>query len=177
MVFGPDGDLYVGDLVTNSVLRYEGPGGPNPGAYLGTFVTAGSGGLLTTQGMVFGPDGDLYVASGNFVGSPTFTPGAVLRYEGPGGPDPGTFLGTFIAGGSGGLSTPVGLLFGPDGQNDGKLDLYVTSAVATQASDSGKFKLTAAPGTSEVLRYDGTTGAFVDTFVAPDSGGWTSPRS
>ena len=69
----------------------------------------------------------------------------------------------------------VGLLFGPDGQNDGKLDLYVTSAVATLVRIPASSSLTAAPGTSEVLRYNGTTGGFVDTFVAPDSGGLQFP--
>ena len=175
MVFGPDGDLYVGAVFDNTILRYEGPYGPNPGAFLGTFVTAGSGGLSNPQGMVFGPDGDLYVASGNLFGNQgAFPPGSVLRYEGPGGPNPGAFLGTFVAGGSGGLNTPVGVLFGPDGRNDGKLDLYVTSCVGS-SPNTGKLKLIADPGTSEVLRYDGTTGAFLDTFVAPDSGGLSFP--
>ena len=67
------------------------------------------------------------------------------------------------------------MLFGPDGRNDGQLDLYVTSAVGSSVPDHGKLKLIAAPGTSEVLRYDGTTGAFLDTFVAPDSGGLSFP--
>src|SRR5262249_14046578 len=47
---------------------------------------------------------------------------------------------------------------------DGKLDLYVGSS---QFKDFPR----ALPGTSTVLRYDGTTGAFVDVFVGPDSGG------
>jgi hypothetical protein len=33
----------------------------------------------------------------------------------------------------------------------------------------------AEPGTSEVLRYDATTGAFLGTFVVPDSGGLKNP--
>ena len=86
LVFGPDGDLYAGSFDQSQILRYEGPAGPNPGAFLGTFVTPGSGGLKTPQMMVFGPDGDLYVASGNFVGSPTFTPGnRPARMRVPGG--------------------------------------------------------------------------------------------
>jgi hypothetical protein len=125
--------------------------------------------------MVFGPDGNLYVASGNFVGSAQWAPGSVLRFEGPTGPNPGALLGTFVAGGSGGLSTPCGLLFGPDGKHDGRLDLYVTSVVGSFRANSGKTIFIAAPGTSEVLRYDGTSGAFVDTFVAPDSEGLQFP--
>ncbi len=50
---------------------------------------------------------------------------------------------------SGGLDQPIGLVFGPDG------NLYVTSAV-----------------TDNVLRYNGTTGAFIDTFA---SGGLNGP--
>lgn len=64
----------------------------------------------------------------------------------PGAGDPaGTlhFLDEFVGAGSGGLSFPEGLEFGPDG------NLYVTSGF-----------------TDEVLRYDGSTGAFVDVFVS-----------
>lgn len=53
--------------------------------------------------------------------------------------------------GSGGLSDPYGLVFGP-GAN-----LYVSS------TDTG-----------EVLRYNGVTGAFIDAFVPAGSGGLDS---
>ena len=176
LVFGPDGaadgklDLYVCAADTNSILRYDG----TTGAFKGVFVPSGSGGLTTPQGLAFGPDGNLYVASGNFFTGTPFAPGSILRYEGPAGPNPGAFLGTFVPAGSGGLSTPVGLLFGPDGKNDGKLDLYVASAVVSNGSNK-MVDFVAAPGTSEVLRYDGTTGAFLGTFVTPDSGGLQYP--
>src|SRR5262249_49286059 len=130
------------------------------GAFLGAFVPSGSGGLDHPRGLVIGPDGNLYVVSGTLTGGD-----AVLRVQGPTGPAPGAFLGTVVAAGRGGLiSADTALLFGPDGEKDGKLDLYVGSS---------QFKTfpTAVPGTSEVLRYDGTTGAFVDVFVSPDSGG------
>ena len=54
---------------------------------------------------------------------------------------------------SGGLTTPVGLTFGPDG------DLYAASA-----------------GTGEILRYDGESGAFLGAFVAAGAGDITGPR-
>ena len=54
----------------------------------------------------------------------------------------GTFA-PFVTSRSGGLSTPDGLAFGPDG------NLYVASA-----------------DTSEVLRYDGRTGEFIDVFAS-----------
>jgi len=95
-----------------------------------------------------------------------------MRFEGPSGPNPGApdpALGQpgaiFIAGGSGGLANPCGILFGPNG------DLFVTSSVL--AGTGGVF--IAEPGTSEVLRYDGTTRAFLGAFVTPDSGGLRSP--
>jgi glucose/arabinose dehydrogenase len=151
MVFGPDGkndgklDLYVGQGTDNSnVLRFDGA----TGAFKGVFVPSFAGGLHHVGGMVFGPDGNLYVVSQNT--------GTVLRYEGPGGTNPGAFLGTVVSG----LSSPVGLLFGPDDHGAGKLDLYVTNSVSDGKTFAG-----------EVLRYDWKTGAFLDTFVPPASGG------
>jgi DNA-binding beta-propeller fold protein YncE len=170
MVFGPDGkkdgklDLYVGAAHEGAIYRYDG----TTGAFKGVFVTAASGGLDAPAGMVFGADGNLYVASGNWFTSSNgpfysgdFPPGAVLRFEGPSGKNPGAFLGTFVVGGSGGLANPNGILFGPNG------DLFVASCVESGTGGT----LIAEPGTSQVLRYDGTTGAFLGTFVTPDSGG------
>ena len=163
IIFGPDGNLYVADSDDSggSVFRYNG----TTGAFMDDFVPAG--GLLRNAGpLVFGPDGDLYVGSHEAT--------EILRYEGPSGPNPGAFLGTFVPAGSGGLANPVGLLFGPDGRNDGKLDLYVASSVVYLTGSSSE-SFAARPGTSEVLRYDGTTGAFLGTFVTPDSGGLQLP--
>jgi hypothetical protein len=69
------------------------------------------------------------------------------------------FVDRFIAEGSGGLAAPVrGSTFGPDGNNDGTSDFYLTSV-----------------GTNAILRYDGKNGSFLDAFVTPGSGGLNSP--
>jgi hypothetical protein len=153
--FGPDvnadgvPELYVVSEQTHQVLRYDG----TSGTFLDTFVgddprTAvdESGGLIDPMDLTFGPgsDGDLYVL-GRFSG-------AINRYD----RTTGAFLGRFIGDDpttpavdeSGGLTTPLSIVFGPDG------NAYVTSR------DSG-----------EILRYDGTTGAFIGIFAT----GLTSP--
>jgi sugar lactone lactonase YvrE len=87
--------------------------------------------------LVRGPDGaTLYVS--------TFSDSTVIRVD----LASGTPLGVFASGG--GLSTAIGVTFGPDG------NLYVGSR-----------------NTSAVIRYDGSTGAFIDTFVPSGSGGLT----
>ena len=72
----------------------------------------------------------------------------VLRFD-----DAGNFVGVFVASGSGGLGSPRGLAFGPDG------NLYVGS------------------NGDRILRYDGTTGDFTDTFVPAGSGGLNDPEA
>jgi sugar lactone lactonase YvrE len=156
LVFGPDGNLYVSDAYSRSIMRYDGVTGaplPGPGNSGALFVSQGSGDLEEGQGIVFGPDGNLYVADGQT--------GQVLRYDGQTGaplPSAGNTGATFIPADS--MGDPrAGLIFGPDG------DLYVTSAVA---------------GTDlvAVLRFDGTTGAPLPsagnsgaTFIPAGSGG------
>ncbi|MGG6242488.1 hypothetical protein ACQ4N7_28060 [Nodosilinea sp. AN01ver1] len=66
----------------------------------------------------------------------------------------GELLGDFISAESGLLDDPDTLLFGPDANGDRLKDLYITSGTK--------------PGTSSVLRFDGTTGDFIDTFVGDD---------
>ena len=61
----------------------------------------------------------------------------------------GSPLGTFIE--KGRLDNPDTLLFGPDGNGDGKSDLYIASGTKK--------------GSSSILRFDGQTGSFIDVFV------------
>ncbi len=71
----------------------------------------------------------------------------MIRYNG----QTGAAMGTFASGN--GLVAPGGLAFGPDGE------LYVSDFAS-----------------GSVLRFDGETGAFIDTFIAAGTGGLTSPR-
>jgi DNA-binding beta-propeller fold protein YncE len=117
------------------------------GAFLDTFVAPGTGGLGNPSGMLFGPDGDLYVIDSLH--------SQILRFSGA----TGAFLDTFVAPGSGGLENPVAFAFGPD------RNLYVANTRFFASVGGG------------ILRYNGRTGAFMDTFVAPGSGGLNRPFS
>jgi hypothetical protein len=68
------------------------------------------------------------------------------------------FLDRFIPAASGGLTRPRSLIFGPDANNDGVQDLYIADR-----------------DLNAVLRYDGVTGAYIDTFVGTGSGGLNQP--
>jgi hypothetical protein len=114
------------------------------GSFIDVFVGAGSGGLDTPVGLTFGPDGNLYV------GTSHTGPDSILRFQGPLKAAPGSFVDEFVAAGTGGLDRVAsgGIRFRPDG------DLYVTSG-----------------DTDAVLRFNGTTGALVETVVASGEGG------
>lgn len=77
----------------------------------------------------------------------------ILRFDG----NTGNFIDEFIPVASGGLSKPDTVIFGPDGNGDGKSDIYIASG--EKPAKSGE------AGASAVLRYDGITGAFIDKFV------------
>jgi outer membrane protein assembly factor BamB len=183
MTFGPDGNLYVGSLNTNEVLRYDG----TSGAFLGSFVTAGSGGLNgpAVDGLIFRPDGRLYVASRNG--------NSVLRYDAA----TGSFLDTFVAPGSGGLLNPKGMIFAPDGsllvssgtnevlRYDGTTGGFLGAFISAGSGGLNNPRslafgpdgnlYVASANSNQILRYNGTTGAFVNAFVAANSGGLTTP--
>jgi len=132
ITFGADGDLYVANRGTNSVLRFDGSTGARDASF--NFTNAPTG----LEDIAFGPDGRLYAVDNGL---------GVLRYS----EVDGTFLGTFVAIGSGGLSNPTGLAFGPDGE------LYVANQT----------------GPGAIRRYDGTTGAFIDNYAS--GGGLVNP--
>ena len=81
MAGGAGADMLVSSMETDTVLRYD----METGAFLGVFVSAGSGGLSGPRGLARGPDGNLYVSS--------FDNGSVLRYDGA----TGAFVDAFVA--------------------------------------------------------------------------------
>ncbi len=190
LIFGPDGNLYVGDLTfgpngqEGRIMKFDGTTGAT---LLEIGGPSGSTSLAYPRGLDFGPDGNLYVSSSSS--------GEVLRFD----PNTGALIDTFVPAGTGGLTAPTGLVFGPDG------DLYVVDRVgsvvrkydATTGAYLGDFVAPGAGGmvfpigltfgpdgnlyvasffTNAVHRFDGTTGAFIDQFVPSGSGGLQGPE-
>lgn len=174
MAFGPDGNLYVAN--ENQILRYNG----KTGASLGPFVASGTGGF--PEQIAFSPEGNLYVA--------TQFGGTIQEYDGK----TGALLNT--------LTPPncqtFGVAFSPDGNLyvscfSGSEEVYRFDAVT--GAPLGEFVRPASYGArgitfgpdgdlyiaavggsgGEVLRYNGATGAFIDTFVPGLSGGLNVP--
>jgi DNA-binding beta-propeller fold protein YncE len=184
IVVGPDDAIYVASEESNMVLRYAGAG-------LERFIWDDpatdfdeTGGLLGPGAVLFGEDGQLYVSS--------FDSDAILRYDG----STGAFDTLFVPSGSGGLDGPdAGMVFGPDG------NLYVPgfhsntiarfdAATGNSLGDftptdmldqprtlvfEGDHLYVTNEGSSEVLRFDATSGDFVDVFVEAGAGGLGAP--
>ncbi|HUN82411.1 MAG TPA: hypothetical protein VMV81_12985 [Phycisphaerae bacterium] len=115
------------------------------GAFLGTFGPGGD--LHGTQAITLGPDGLLYVCSEEAQ--------KVLRYD----RHTLAYIDEFIFNDpstpqdeTGGLNGPTAALFGPDG------NLYVLSF-----------------NSNSVIRYNGVTGAYIDTFIPTGSGALNGP--
>lgn len=177
IVFDSTGDhlIVTSHDAPNSLLRYD----AITGAYVDDLFASLPGGVSigAPWGVAIGPDGDIFcsgegtsnilrfdgatgayvsefVPPGGSLASPhgiTFgpdgdlyvaefdVPSRIRKYDG----DTGASLGVFVSSGSGGLSRADFLVFGPDG------NLYVSSG-----------------DTANVLRYNGTTGAFMDVFAS-----------
>jgi len=129
MTITPAGDLIVSSVGDNDLGQFNG----SNGGVVRKFFDACPTSLAAPYDVAVGPGGNVYVTCNGSDAVHRFTPSGVA-------------LGFFVSGGSGGLSYPRGLAFGPNG------NLFVASGF-----------------TGEVLQYDGSTGAFVNVFV--DSGG------
>ncbi|HEX5036050.1 MAG TPA: Calx-beta domain-containing protein [bacterium] len=165
-------DLLVSSQNTHNVLRYNG----TTGAFIGEFVVAGSGGLDGPDGMAFGPDGNLYVLD--------FEPDKIFRFDG----STGAFIDEFVSSGTSGDD----LILGPD-QNFYAADF--DNAIVRKVTPSGVSSAFATAGENldflvfgpdgnlyvsdsakdSVFRFDGTTGALIDTFVTAGAGGLSAP--
>lgn len=132
MVFGPDGDLYVPGYYSNTVARFDGM----TGAYVEDFTPSDM--LDAPRTLVFHGD-HLYVAN---EGSDD-----ILRFDA----STGELVDAFVPAGTGGLSAPAGMVFGPDG----------VLHVASVTSDT-------------VLRFD-ETGAPLETIVDAAAAGLAAP--
>lgn len=180
LTYGPDGNLYVADYYSSSVLRYS-----PEGKFIDVFIPPGSGGLVNPETIKFGSDGNLYVSgpydpglqrydgkTGAYIdtvvatvpstGNSLFSPDFAL------GPDNNIYISSvFPTGGvlkydqqtkttsvfippSSSPEIPGGEAFGPDG------NLYVGDFIFSNAS---------------IRKYDSKTGALLGTFVQPGSGG------
>src|SRR6267143_1697619 len=129
------------------VGNFFGPGNEDVLRYNGTTGAFVSTFVPTTSGGLTFPLGGAFGPDSNLYVASSSSPGEVSRFNGSTGAAIGASFG------SGQLSNPEGLTFGPDG------NLYVAGG-----------------DTKSVLRYDPTTGAFIDAFVPAGSGGLTSAR-
>ena len=174
LMFGPDGHLYVNSN-DNRILRFDG----QTGIFLDSFIDSdGRSDLDGPTGFTFDSAGNLYVSSSNT--------NQVLRYS-----QDGTFEDVFVSANSGGLSGPKDLAFSSDHEH-----LFVTSFLTDEilrydASD-GAFiddlisshdgeiigpnyahfgpdgHLYVNSNDNRILRFDGQTGIFLDSFIDSD---------
>jgi WD40 repeat protein len=123
--------LYIGDIADNTVKRFD----AKTGAYLGTFVASGSGGLAGPNGIIF-VQNKLDVVNQNVN---TIFNGNVLQYSG----DYGAFLGPLFS------DTDPNAPFDPRGIIRG-------SSQTVYVADLGNL-----PAEGKVSRFDDNTGKFL----------------
>jgi WD40 repeat protein len=168
-------DLFVGNFFgsDSKILEYN----ATTGAFVGQFGPANSFPL----GAAFGPDGNFYATNSNI--------DAVLKQDGA----TGAFITNFAS-----VGDAAGLVFGPNN------NLFVVSSsdpgsVTVLNATTGALKTTVDAGgilsdpegitlgpdkniyvantdNNNVLKFNGTTGAFIGKFVTDSSGGLSGPR-
>jgi hypothetical protein len=76
--------LYVdkaGGPALGEVLRYQGPNGQNPGAFVDTYLTAGQSGLKIPIGMAMDSAGNLYVSDRDTANVTRFAPSSQAAFQ------------------------------------------------------------------------------------------------
>lgn len=138
LTFDSAGVMYIANLGTNGTP--DGTIQRFDGTTTTTLVAAGSGGLINPTSLTVGPDGALYVVD--------TTGFAVRKYDRA----TGAALGNFISGGALTGQFP----------SDGVFDNQGNYLVSTLSDDFDPMP----PNSGLVLRYNGTSGAFIDTFAS-----------
>lgn len=180
--FGPDGKFYVGDLATNSILKYD-----QYGNFIKVFTNKALSGLDTPFMQTF-DDRYQYQTS--------FATNSILKYD----VFTEEFLGAFATPNSGGLVGPVGLEFGPDGhlytsssgtnevlRYDGKTGAFIDAFVPAGYGGISSPRAIRFGGTNSdlyvvnwnsnsILKYDRVDGHFIGTVVNLHTHGVVGPR-
>lgn len=177
LVFGPDGDLYVGNFWDHSVTRYD---GVTFAIKATTSITIG-----TPSGMHFAPNGELWVLSGGFnsirrydvsgngitdLGDFATVPGTVQPQDFTWGPNGNVFVGRGSAGGVAEL--------------DGATGTYLQDFVPANSSlpanglafdTYGRLMLAVVFPISRIDEYDAVTGAYNGIFINDQLGSSAIP--
>jgi len=180
--FGPDGLVYVGDLASNTVLRYD-----RDGNFIDVFADGVTSPLNGPFMQTF-DEGTMYIASG-------YT-NSILRYD----LKTKEFMGHFVAPGSGGLVVPVGLEFGPDGnlytsssatsevlRYDGKTGEFIDKFVPAGSGGMSSPRAIRFGGrnsdlyvissdTNTIIQFDRETGEFIDVVATSEGNGMLAAR-
>ena len=192
IAFGPDGNLYAAGH--GPVLRYD----IVTGGLIDAFTHGHD--LAEVHAITFGPDGNLYVASyDSCVSGPSGCTGSkseIVRFDAI----TGDFVDVYATSGQAGLAIPWDLAFGPGGalfvatatnilrfdrpssraravSNFGSA-VFATvqnlTALAIAFGPDGNLYVSNSDGSGSsggILRFNGRTGAFIDTFIPVVEGG------
>jgi sugar lactone lactonase YvrE len=166
-------DLFVSSQNTNTIFRFD----EATGAFIEKLIGP-SAGLNSPVGMRIGPDGKLYIANqGN---------GVINKYDFGSG-TLSVFASTtiaptdiqFLANGNMIVSDFFGTTIQQyDITNGNSLGTFATDAGLVQPTNmliAGNNLYVSSLGAGSVLRFNATTGAFIDTYVAAGSGGLAFP--
>ena len=176
MTWGPNGNLYTSQQIGFSgrwrIAEFDG----ETGVFIQNVLNITNAGLSVAKGLTFGPDGDLFVGD--------FFRGRVARYD-------GTTFQEIAATPDGSIGTPSGMHIAPNGNlmvlSGGNNLIREYDISSDGISAIGDFGLSGVVQPQDftwgpngnifvtrgsvggVAELDGTTGAFLGNFVAPNS--------